>query len=251
MKVLIHGFLGSMGKKVYEILKGDKNFIVNGFDINSCSINYEGILVYNDLSLIKSNYDIIIDFSHYSLIPNLLNFATSNKIPLVLCTTGLNEDINSQIKKSKEAIPIFQSGNMSLGINVLIELAKIGAKTLKDFDIEIIERHHNKKLDAPSGTAYMIADGIKEINNDAEFNFGRHGLNTKRKSNEIGIHAIRGGSITGDHTILFAGIDETIEIKHQATSKAVFAKGAIEAAKFLINKPNGLYSMTDLIIGGK
>jgi 4-hydroxy-tetrahydrodipicolinate reductase len=195
--------------------------------------------------------DVIIDFTHFSIVDDLLNFAETHKIPLVVCTTGLENKTEDHIKEVAKTIPVFKSGNMSLGINVLLELAKLGAQSLAGFDIEIIEKHHNLKVDAPSGTAFMIADKIKEARKGLSYTHGREGLNTKREPSELGIHAIRGGTITGEHTVLFAGIDEVVELKHQATSKAVFAKGAIEAAFYLIGKEAGLYNMTDLILGGK
>ncbi len=248
IKLLIHGIQGAMGLNVYNLAKESGKFEIYGFDR---STDFKDVKVYNDLSNIDVEMDLIIDFSHYSLIDNLLEYANNTKTPLVLCTTGLEDTTEKKIIDYKNNFPIFQSGNMSLGINVLIELAKIGARSLKGFDIEIIERHHNKKVDAPSGTAYMIADGIKEEKENSVYNFGRHGNNAKREENEIGIHAVRGGTITGDHTVLFAGVDEVIELKHQATSKAVFAKGSIEAGLFLINKEKGLYNMTNLILGGQ
>lgn len=247
-KLLIHGFFGAMGQNVYQILKDNLDYQISGFDVGMS--NQSNIIVYNDLSNIAEQFDVIIDFSHHSQIDSLLEYASGSDTPLVLCTTGLSKETINKVNEYKKNIPVFQSGNMSLGVNILIELAKIGARALQDFDIEIIEKHHNKKIDAPSGTAYMIADGIKDERNNLIYNFGRQGNNAKREKNEIGIHAVRGGTITGEHTVLFAGIDEIVEIKHQANSKAVFAKGAIEAANFIINKKNGLYNMSDLILGG-
>lgn len=244
--LLIHGINGTMGQYVYDLLADNVEYNIIGFDSNTTFKS--NIEVYDNLTSIEE-IDVIIDFSHHSLISNLLDYSNDNNIPLVLCTTGLTEESLDKISKYKSNIPIFKSGNMSLGINVLIELAKIGAKVLNEFDIEIIEKHHNKKIDAPSGTAFMIADAIKEERQELEYSYGRSGIDAKREANEIGIHAVRGGTITGEHTAIFAGIDEVIEIKHQATSKNVFAKGAIEAAKFIINKESGLYDMTDLIKG--
>jgi 4-hydroxy-tetrahydrodipicolinate reductase len=177
-----------------------------------------------------------------------LDFAVSRSLPIVLCTTGLTETTEEKIISLQKKIPIFKSGNMSLGINLILELAKIGARVLEGFDVEIIEKHHRKKIDAPSGTALMIADAVKSVQDSLEYKHGRQGI-AKRVENELGIHAIRGGTITGEHTLLFAGTDEVIELKHQATSKAVFAKGAIDAAFFLLNKKAGLYDMTNLIKG--
>ena len=153
----------------------------------------------------------------------------------------------AKIKESSNIIPIFHSSNMSLGVNVLIKLVKEAAKSLNGFDIEIIEKHHNKKLDAPSGTAVMIANGVKEVLPDSEYIYGRHGRSDKRNSNEIGIHAIRGGTIVGEHTTIFAGHDEVVEIKHSAQSKDIFAKGAIAAAKFLVKQEAGYYNMNNML----
>ena len=152
-----------------------------------------------------------------------------------------------KIKKASNIIPIFHSSNMSLGVNVLVKLVKEAAKSLNGFDIEIIEKHHNKKLDAPSGTAVMIANGVKEVLPDSEYIYGRHGRSDKRSSNEIGIHAIRGGTIVGEHTTIFAGHDEVVEIKHSAQSKDIFAKGAIAAAKFLVKQEAGYYNMNNML----
>lgn len=241
IKILIHGYYGAMGQVVKEQLD-NYDVEVYGYD-RQTSIP----TVYTDLTDIPE-VDVIIDFSHYSLIDTLLDYAVESKTPLVLCTTGLSDETIQKIDTCKNNVPIFKSGNMSLGINLLIELAKIGAKTLKNFDIEIVEKHHNKKIDSPSGTAKMISDGIKSVRDVTE-KYGRSGIG-KRETDEIGIHAIRGGTITGEHTVLFAGEDEVIELTHQAYSKSVFAKGAIDAAFYLIDKKTGLYDMTDLILGG-
>lgn len=234
-KILIHGYYGAMGQTLAQMIDDP----VYGFDKISHDPNV--FTNYEDIPEV----DVIIDFSHFSVVPNLLAFVQEKKIPTVLCTTGI-ETLDAQIKTLSEIVPIFKSRNMSIGINLLIQLAKIGAKSL-DFDIEIIEKHHNKKVDAPSGTALMIYDGITEVKNYSA-HLGRKGME-KRQENEIGIHAIRGGTITGEHTVLFAGEDENIEISHQATSKKVFAKGAIKAAYYLKDQKPGLYNMNDLLGG--
>lgn len=243
-RIMIHGFLGAMGQKVNQQLQEYQDIEIIPFDYMSTIET-----VHSDYNKVK-DIDVIIDFSHYSLTDHLLDFALKYKIPTVICTTSLEEATQSRIQQYKSEFPIFQSGNMSIGINLLIELAKLGAQTLPNFDIEIIEKHHNQKIDAPSGTALMIADAIKGVQEQLSYTYGRSGNNTKRQSNELGIHAIRGGTITGEHTLLFAGLDETIEIKHQATSKVVFAKGAIDAAFFIMRQEVGLYNMSNLILGG-
>lgn len=239
-KYLIHGISGAMGSHVFNLLREES---VVGFDHQP----FEGVTTYNTFENIE-NTDVIIDFSHFSMVDDLLHYAHKTSTPLVICTTGLTKETEDLIQVYAKDIAIFQSGNMSLGINVLLELAKIGARSLSGFDIEIIERHHNKKLDAPSGTAFMLAQVIQGVQ-PLDLDHSRYGNDARRKEKTIGMHAIRGGTITGDHTVLFAGIDETIELKHQATSKAVFAKGAVEAARFIVNREAGLYNMTDLIGG--
>jgi 4-hydroxy-tetrahydrodipicolinate reductase len=240
MKVLIHGISGSMGTWVKKCLSNE-NIEFIGYDPQSDSAD-----IYKDFSKMPS-VDVIIDFSHYSLIDKLLDYVLRTKTPLVLCTTGLSDSTESKVKEVSSSVPVFKSGNMSLGINVMLKLSKIATALLENFDIEIIEKHHKKKVDAPSGTAHMIADAIRSVK-QLEPIYGRHGY-MKRKDNEIGIHTVRGGSITGEHTALFAGEDEVIEIKHQATSKRVFAEGAVLAAKYLVNQPAGLYNMNDLLGG--
>jgi len=243
-KILIHGINGAMGKKV-EALLSDYELI--GFDHKT---EHNHVKVYNNWSDVVE-VDVIIDFSHFSMVDDLVDYAQKTSTPLVICTTGLNEGTQEKIEEASKEVAIFQSGNMSLGINVLIELAKIGAQALNGFDVEIIEKHHNKKVDAPSGTAFMLASAIQEVLDDKTFIYGRQGTSSQREENTIGIHAVRGGTITGEHDIIFAGIDEVIELKHQATSKSVFAKGAVEAAFFLINQKPSLYNMSDLIKGGR
>lgn len=249
IKVLINGYYGQMGQVLSQEIKKDKEMkLVAGIDKDS-SNNCDNLNVYNNIFNCSEDIDIIIDFSHPSSLPNLLKYGMEKNIPLVIGTTGLSNKDIEKIKAASKKIPIFHSANMSLGINVLISMVKNIAPILEDsFDIEIIEKHHNNKIDAPSGTAYMIADEInKELNNSKEYVFGRNTKTDKRKEKEIGIHAVRGGTIVGEHTVIFAGCDEVIEIKHSASSKKIFAQGAIKAAKFLYNQENGLYNMENLI----
>ena len=179
----------------------------------------------------------------------MLKFAKEKKLPVVVCTTGLSDAQRAEIKTAAEEIPMFFSANMSLGINLLISLAKQAAKILEPtFDVEIIEKHHNRKIDAPSGTALAIADGISEILSSApEYVYDRHSVRKQREKNEIGLHAIRGGTIVGEHDVLFAGPEEVLTISHSAGSRNVFAQGAVRAAQFMCGKPKGMYSMDDLI----
>lgn len=249
IKVLVNGYYGSMGQVLSEEIKKDSEMeLVSGVDINAVS-TCSDFNVYNSISDFNKPVDIIIDFSHPSSLPDLLKYGVEKSIPIVIGTTGLSDEDLEKIKVASKKLPIFHSANMSLGINALVSMVKNIAPILKDsFDIEIIEKHHNKKIDAPSGTAYMIADEINEkLENSKEYIYGRNTKTDERKENEIGIHAVRGGTIVGEHTVIFAGCDEVIEISHSASSKKIFAQGAIKAAKFVYNKQNGLYDMEDLI----
>lgn len=249
INVVVSGCNGAMGRvltKVIEEMEGMT--IVAGIDKNTdlCKNNYP---VYKSPSLVKEKCDVIIDFSGPSNISGLLEYAVNNDIALVIATTGFSDKEEKKIKEASKFTRIFKSSNMSLGVNVLINLVKQATNTLGDIaDIEIIEKHHNKKVDAPSGTAKMIAEAInKELDGSMEFSYGRNGTDAKREENEIGIHSIRGGTISGEHTVIFAGLDEIIEVKHTALSKKVFAQGATKAAKYILNRKNGLYDMTSLI----
>jgi 4-hydroxy-tetrahydrodipicolinate reductase len=200
----------------------------------------------------KEPVDVIIDFSHPSALPELLTYCKTKSVPIVVATTGFNADEVAQIKNAASQIPVFFTGNMSLGINLLQDLARRAVRVLgKQFDVEIIEKHHNLKKDAPSGTALMLADSVNsafgEFGESKHYVYDRHNVLTPRKSGEIGIHAVRGGTIVGEHEIVFAGHDEVISLSHSALSKEVFAVGAINAAIFLKSQPKGLYDMSDLL----
>ena len=245
LRVIISGYSGSMGKVLTKCANEDSELeIVCGSSKDDLDVPFK---TYHKMSEVEELADVIIDFSHHSTIEDTLSYAIKTKTPIVIATTGFNEEELEKIKKASNIIPIFHSSNMSLGVNVLIKLVKEAAKSLNGFDIEIIEKHHNKKLDAPSGTAVMIANGVKEVLPDSEYIYGRHGRSDKRSSNEIGIHAIRGGTIVGEHTTIFAGHDEVVEIKHSAQSKDIFAKGAIAAAKFLVKQEAGYYNMNNML----
>ena len=245
LKIIINGYSGSMGKVLTKCANEDSELeIVCGASKDDLDVPFK---TYQKMSDVEELADVIIDFSHHSTIDDTLSYAIKTKTPIVIATTGFNEEELEKIKKASNIIPIFHSSNMSLGVNVLVKLVKEAAKSLNGFDIEIIEKHHNKKLDAPSGTAVMIANGVKEVLPDSEYIYGRHGRSDKRSSNEIGIHAIRGGTIVGEHTTIFAGHDEVVEIKHSAQSKDIFAKGAIAAAKFLVKQEAGYYNMNNML----
>ena len=196
--------------------------------------------------------DVIIDFSNPAALDGMIAYAVNNKVPCVICTTGFSKDQIAKIEDAAKTIPVFYSGNMSLGINLLIELSKEAAKILgNQFDIEIVEKHHNQKKDAPSGTAIMIAEAInEELGGKDHFVYDRHSVRKPRDKDEIGMHAIRGGTIVGEHDIIFAGHDEVITLSHSAQSREVFANGAVNAAVFLAGKPAGMYAMSDLIKEG-
>ena len=248
INILLCGANGKMGKAVSAAAENATDIkIVAGFDVNV--ENQGDFKIYNDLSLIQEQIDCIIDFSHPSVFDAMLDFAKTNKIPYIICTTGLSEGQKKAFLSASENTPIFYSANMSVGVNLITALSKFASKALEEsFDIEIIEKHHNQKVDAPSGTALAIADAISEtVSYNPKYTYDRHSVRKKREREEIGIHAIRGGNIVGEHSIIFAGADEVIEIKHSATSKDVFAQGAIRAARFMYQKGAGLYDMTDVL----
>lgn len=246
--ILLCGACGKMGNAVVRATEDSQaTRIVAGYDIKS--IQGSSFPIYTALSDINEDIDVIIDFSHPILTENVLDYSADKKVPAVICTTGLSNEQVSKINRLSASVPVFFSANMSLGVNLLIDLAKRASKLLEDsFDIEIIEKHHNQKIDAPSGTALAIADAISDtVSYEPEYTYDRHSVRQKRDKREIGIHAVRGGTIVGEHSIIFAGCDEVIELKHSATSKEVFAVGAIKAATFLKDLAPGLYSMSDLI----
>lgn len=246
--IILSGCGGSMGHTVASCAARESQYkVVAGIDLNADSKNE--FPVYRNPSEISEKADALIDFSNPSLLSPLLAFGVKNEMPLVLCTTGYSEDQVKELKKAAEKTAIFYSGNMSLGINLLIELAKKAAKVLGSaYDIEIIEKHHNRKLDAPSGTALMIADGISSaLGRDMHYVYDRHSQRKPRENSEIGIHSIRGGTIVGEHEVIFAGPQEVITLSHSAQSRDIFALGALHAAEFLKSKANGLYSMSDML----
>ena len=194
--------------------------------------------------------DVVVDFAAAQAVDSLLEYCLANQLPVVLCTTGLSKEQLARVEEASQKIPVLKSANMSLGVNVLMDLLQAAAKILAPagFDMEIVEKHHNQKVDAPSGTALALADSINEaLGNSYQYKYDRTRERKKREKNEIGIQAVRGGSIVGDHEVIFAGLDEVIEIKHTAYSKGIFGKGAVEAAKFLAGKPAGKYDMKDVI----
>lgn len=248
INIILNGCNGKMGQVISRMVSEDNECcIVAGFDIADNRAN--SYPVYTKPSDFTGDADVVIDFSHPDTLEGLLTFCKERKLPVIVATTGLSNQQKNIMEAASQDIPVFFSANMSLGINLLIDLAKKATKLLgENFDIEIIEKHHNQKIDAPSGTALAIADAIAEdMVCDAEYVYDRHTSRKKRKKSEIGIHAVRGGTIVGEHSVIFAGTDEIIELKHQAASKEIFAVGAIKAAKFVAGKPAGMYCMNDLI----
>ena len=244
--IILNGCNGKMGYAVTKAVSERADCtIVAGVDLYGDNANYP---VYRRFEDVDVDADVIIDFSNPVVLDSMLSFAKSKKLPVIICTTGFNEEQVAKINEASKDIPLFYSGNMSLGINLIIELSKKAAAILgKTFDVEIIEKHHNQKIDAPSGTALMIADGISEILPDSQYVYDRHSYRQKRAKNEIGIHAIRGGTIVGEHEVIFAGYDEIFSLKHQALSKEVFAVGAVNAAVYIKGKEPKMYNMSDLL----
>ncbi len=244
--LLISGALGKMGKKVYETAKNSALTPVCGVDLTEGLIDPD-FKVYDSFDKVSEKIDVIIDFSSPKNLDAVLSYCLKNGVNAVLCTTGYSEEDIKKIEKASEKIAVFRSSNMSLGVNVLISAVKAVAKSLIGFDIEIIEKHHNKKVDSPSGTALMLADAIKEEFDEKFFVYGREGIVGARKENEIGIHAVRGGNIVGEHQVIFAGENETVTLTHQATDRGVFAVGAVKAGIFIADKPAGKYDMNSML----
>lgn len=246
-KILLSGCNGKMGKVITKSVSERKDCeIVAGIDISKSEAPYP---VFTDFNEVNVDADVVIDFSHPSVLDSLLEYCKKNSCPAVIATTGLSNEQRAKIQDYSQYFAVFFSANMSIGVNLICELAKKAAKVLEgSFDIEVVEAHHNQKIDAPSGTALMIADAInEELTTKANYEFDRHSKREKRPQNEIGIHSIRGGTIVGEHEVIFAGLDEIIKISHSARSKDLFAVGAVNAAVFLNGKEARMYSMKDLI----
>lgn len=247
-RIILSGAGGKMGRIIAGCCKNSSLYtIVAGVDLNT--EKYDNFPIYSRFDQVTEEADALIDFSHPSVLQAALAFALDRKLPVVICTTGLSPEQVDSVCKAGEKVPTFFSANMSLGINLLITLAKKATQILGDgFDVEIVEKHHNQKIDAPSGTALMLADAIsEEMPGGAQYMYDRHSRRIKRDKKEIGISSVRGGTIVGEHEILFAGRDEVIELKHTAMSKEVFAIGALRAGAFLVGKEPGMYTMADMI----
>ncbi len=247
-KIILSGCNGKMGRVITRLVSQDKDCeIVCGLDINTSVENEYPVVA--SLEDFNGKADVIIDFSNPENTDKLINYCKNTGTALVMATTGLSDAQLSSLEGLSEHVAVFRSANMSLGVNLIISLVRKAAAALEgDFDIEIIEKHHNQKIDAPSGTALMIADEIAdELKDKPEYVYDRHSVRKKRSENEIGIHAVRGGTIVGEHEVIFAGNDEIISVKHTAMSKEIFAVGSIRAAKFISGKKSGMYSMKNMM----
>ena len=248
IKIIMNGCSGKMGQVITSIVENDNTCeIVAGIDPKNIKTSYP---IFNDINNCNIKADCIIDFSTSTAIPTLLEYAKNKKLPIILCSTGLTDDINNKILEYSQYIPILKSSNMSIGINIIMKVLKQLSPILANegFDIEIIEKHHNQKIDAPSGTALSLAETINsELKDEYEYVFDRSSKRETRSKKEIGISVIRGGTIVGEHDIIFAGRDEIIKLSHIAHSKELFAVGAVKAAKYIIKKPAGFYTMEDVI----
>ncbi len=245
MKILISGALGFMGREVAAQAKANGIEVACGVDVVPGTADYPLYTNFENCPPV----DVIVDFSTWKPGADLLTYAVKHRIPAVIATTGLSEEQLAAIDEAAKVIPIFRSGNMSLGIALLRALAKKAASVLgENFDIEIVEAHHNRKADAPSGTALMLLDAVKDgCESPREAVYGRHGRDCKRRKQEIGVHALRGGTVTGEHEVMFLGTSERVKISHSAENRSVFAAGALRAAEFLMGQKPGLYSMDDVV----
>lgn len=247
--LLLCGCGGAMGGAIQRIVQTRKDCqIAAGVDITGAP--QTGFPVYRSIDEAVENIDVVIDFSHPSALSPILEYCRRHPgVSAVLCTTGYSKEQIEEIRAASEIIPLFYSQNMSLGINLLMELAKKAESILGEaFDVEIVEMHHNQKIDAPSGTALMLADAVKKVReNEMKYTYDRHSQRRKREKSEIGIHSVRGGTIVGEHQVIFAGQHEVITLSHSAQSKELFAAGAVNAAVFMNSKETGLYDMSDLI----
>lgn len=250
VRAIMHGCNGKMGRAITALAKEDAEVeIVAGVDTYTEVANEYP--VFESIEKCDVQADVVIDFSNAKAVDGLLDYCVEKQVPVVLCTTGLSEEQLQKVEEASGKVAVLRSANMSLGINLLMQLLKEATKVLSPagYDIEIVEKHHNQKLDAPSGTAIALADSINEAADEQyEYVYDRSQVRKKRDKKELGISAVRGGTIVGEHEVLFAGVDEVIEFKHTAYSRTVFGKGAVEAAKFLAGKAAGKYDMSDVVL---
>ena len=246
MKILLNGACGFMGREVIKLAKNNYQNAEVVLGVDAFTKGDEEITCVKSFSEVKEKVDCIVDFSHHSLTKDLLEYAVKTNTPVVLATTGHTEEEKQIIYNASKSAPIFYSANMSVGVALLVELAKKAASVMVDADIEIIEKHHNRKIDAPSGTALMIYDNLKEVRTNATANMGRSGQ-AKRTKEEIGISAIRMGNVVGEHEVILCTANQTISLKHEAHNRALFAEGALVAASYMLGKGAGLYNMKDML----
>ncbi len=242
MRVIVNGACGRMGREIVRLVN-------SGFEdsVLAAAVDKFGSGdILTSIEDVTADADVIVDFSNPSALPGLLSYAQEKRIPLVIATTGYSEEELAEIRKASASIPVFLSFNMSLGIALLVRMAKQAASVFKNADVEIVEIHHNRKLDAPSGTALMLAEAVKEVRPDAEFVYGRSGSH-RREKNEIGIHSLRMGNITGEHDVIISTDTQTITLKHEVHDRSLLAEGALSAAAFLTGRPAGMYSMEDIL----
>ena len=242
LKILLSGACGRMGRQVAQLAEDEQAVITAGVDVKA--EKWSDFPVYPSFSLVEEEADVIVDFSRPEILPALLEYAKAHHLPVVLASTGYNEEDLAAIAEAAKEIPIFRSANMSLGVYVLKTLAHQAAQLLPGFDIEIIETHHNQQIDAPSGTALMLYDAVSQP--DTIPVFGRNGRTQKREKREIGVHAIRGGTVPGEHEVGFYGPSEVVTLSHSAQDRSIFARGALKAARFIAKQAPGEYSMDDL-----
>lgn len=244
--ILLVGITGAMGKTILDHLPEDMKVVAG---VGQGNLNQSKIPVYETFNTIQEPFDVIVDFSHVTLLNDVLEFAQSKKKPLLIASTGLTDQDHDSIDQASKHIPIVQSGNYSFGVYALNKAVSLLSEILKDSDVEIIEKHHRYKQDAPSGTAQMLADEVLKVRHDMNLIYGREGQTGVRNKNDLAIHAIRGGTIVGEHSVIFALDDELVEIKHQASSKNIFAQGAFKAVRFILNQPAGRYNLEDVVHG--
>ena len=248
VNIILSGCNGRMGRMISRIC-GESDDIAITAGVDLYSVKLDAYPVYSSFNDIEAEADAVVDFSNPSVLTSLLAYCKKKRLPVVLCTTGYTEEQLAEIRAASKEIPIFRSFNMSIGINLLTELVKKAVSVLGDaYDIEIVEMHHRTKLDAPSGTAIMLAEAAKEARGRGEYVYERHSVRQQRGADEIGISSLRGGTVVGEHSVIFAGPDEVIELKHSAYSREVFANGAVRAAKFMSDvKEPGMYDMSDIV----
>lgn len=248
VKIIMHGCNGKMGKVIANIVKNDAEVeIVAGVDIAAANTDFPVFTNINDCNI---EADAVIDFSTANAVASVVKYGLKKNMPVIICTTGLDDTVLEMMEEASRSIAVFRSFNMSLGINLLAAILKKYSRELYEagFDVEITERHHNQKIDAPSGTAIMLGEAVNDgVGNKLEFVYDRSKLREKRTREQLGFSAVRGGTIVGDHEVIFAGKDEVVEFKHSAYSKEVFAVGAVKAAKFIKGKPAGKYNMQDVM----